>query len=268
MSRFTATFERLKATNACGLFPYLTAGFPDIESNRLLAEAALAAGADGFEIGVPFSDPLADGATLQRANVRALAAGATLDTALELARFIRARSPDTPVALMTYYNPVLHVGDAQFAEALVAAGADGAIVPDLPVEEAQSLHGALAARNLDLVGMVAPTSPDPRIRRIVAMARGFIYCVALAGVTGARQDVSASLGGFLGRIREVTSLPLVVGFGIARPEHVRSVAALGADGVIVGSALADLVERAADPVEAARTYLVEMKAATLSVAFT
>jgi tryptophan synthase alpha chain len=266
VSRFASTFERLKAAGACGLFPYLTAGFPDIETNRRLAEAALAAGADGFEIGVPFSDPLADGATLQRANARALAAGASLETALDLARFIRARSPDTPVALMTYYNPVLHLGDAAFADALAGAGADGSIVPDLPVEEAESLHAALASRNLALVGMVAPTSPDSRIRCIVEMARGFIYCVALAGVTGARQDVSTNLGGFLGRIRGMTPLPLVVGFGISRPEHVRSVAALGADGLIVGSALADRVELAADPVAEARSYLAEMKAATLSAA--
>lgn len=258
-TRFAATFARLRQEGAPGLFPYLTAGFPDLAASRALADAALEAGADGFEIGVPFSDPLADGATLQRANARALEAGASLDTAFALARYIRARAPAVPVALMSYYNPVLRRGDAAFAAALAEAGADGAIIPDLPAEESDALGGCLAARGLDLVQMLAPTTPEARLAQVAARARGFLYCVALVGVTGARQDVAAALGPFLERIRRVTTTPLVVGFGIARPEHARSVAALGADGVIVGSALADVIERADEPVSAVRAYLVEMK---------
>ncbi|MBI2755806.1 MAG: tryptophan synthase subunit alpha [Chloroflexi bacterium] len=262
MTRFTSTFERLRADGVCGLFPYLTAGYPDRATSRDLALAALEAGADGFEIGVPFSDPLADGATLQRANARALEGGATLDTALELAQYIRARAPDAPLALMTYSNPLLRRGETGFARALAAAGADGAIVPDLPGEESASLGAALAAEGMDLVQMLAPTSPDIRLARVGALARGFVYCVALVGVTGARDQVAGDLGPFLARVRAVTSTPLVVGFGISRPEHVHAVAAAGADGVIVASALVDLLERSGNDLQAARIYLTEMKAAT------
>ncbi len=264
MSRFSATFARLRAAGECGLFPYLTAGFPDTRTSEALAEAALSAGADGFEIGVPFSDPMADGATLQRANARALKGGASLDTALELAAFIRGRAPSAPIALMSYFNPVLARGEGRFAADLASAGADGAIVPDLAVEEAGPLESALREQGLDLVPMLAPTSPDERVRRISRDARAFIYCVALVGVTGARQDLSDTLGEFLARVRAATPVPLVVGFGISRPEHVRRVADLGGDGAIVASALADLVERSDDPVAAARAYLGEMKAASRS----
>jgi tryptophan synthase alpha chain len=263
VTRFQATFERLRQEGAAGLFPYLTAGFPDVDTNRRLAEAAIEAGADEFEIGVPFSDPLADGATMQRASTVALERGATLDTALELTRFIRQAAPSVSIALMSYYNPLLRRGEDGVAAALAEAGADGVIVPDLPAEEAAGLDAALRAHELDLIPLLAPTSPDERIKRIGAAARGFIYCVALVGVTGARGTVSTSLGDLLGRIRAAATAPLVVGFGISRPEHVREVAALGADGVIVASALADLVERSADPVTAARAYLREMKDATL-----
>jgi tryptophan synthase alpha chain len=259
MSRFAATFARLRAEGGCGLFPYLTAGFPDVATSHALAAAALDAGADGFEIGVPFSDPLADGATLQRANARALAGGATLETAFDLARMIRQRSPETPIAIMSYYNPLHQRGDERIAADLSAADADALIVADLPPEESAELHAALRARNLDLVPFVAPTSPRERIRAVAALQPAFVYCVALVGVTGARQDLSAALEEFLGHVRAETQAPLVVGFGISQPDHVRRVARLGAAGVIVASALADLVEKSADPVEAARTYLREMK---------
>ncbi len=262
MSRFADTFARLRAERTCGLFPYLTAGFPNVGTSRALADSALTAGADGFEIGVPFSDPMADGATLQRANAAALEGGATLDTALDLARYIRAQAPEVPIALMSYYNPVLARGEERFARDLEMAGGDGAIVPDLAMEESDSLRAALDAERLDLVPMLAPTSPDERVRRIGGIARGFIYCVALVGVTGARRGLSDTLGDFLRRVRGATDAPLVVGFGISRPEHVRRVAELGGDAVIVASALADLVERSADPVAAARAYLEELKAAT------
>ena len=265
MSRLSATFERLQREGACGLFPYLTAGFPDVPTSHALAEAALDAGADGFEIGVPFSDPLADGATLQRANARALAGGANLDTALDLVRTIRRRSSDTPVVLMSYYNPLRQRGDRQVAADLAAADADGAIVPDLPPEEASELRAALAEHGLGLVPMLAPTSPAARISAVAAWTPAFVYCVALVGVTGARQDLSSTLGEFLDRVRQATPAPLVVGFGISQPEHVRRVAEFGGAGAIVASALADLVEHAEDPVGAARAYLADLKAATQTV---
>ena len=241
------------------------AGFPDVATSQALAEAALEAGADGFEIGVPFSDPLADGTTLQRVNARALEGGATLDTALDLARFIRQGSPETPVALMSYYNPLRQLGDERAAAALAGADVDAAIVPDLPVEESGELHAALGAMGLGLVPLVAPTSPPERIRTMAALEPPWIYCVALVGVTGARQDLAETLGGFLDRLRGVSAAPLVVAFGISQPDHVQRVARLGAAGVVVASALADLIERADDPVAAARTYLREMKEAASAV---
>ena len=265
MNRFTRAFERLRHEGACGLFPYLMAGFPDVATSQALAQAALEAGADGFEIGVPFSDPLADGATLQRINARALEGGATLDTALELARFIRERAPDTPVSLMSYYNPLRQLGDERAAATLAAADADALIVADLPLEESVELHAALDATGIGLVPLVAPTSGPTRIRAMVALDPVWVYCVALVGVTGARQDVSETLGGLLEQVRAVSAAPLVVGFGISRPDHVSRVARLGAAGVIVASALADLIDRADDPVAAASTYLREMKEAASAV---
>jgi tryptophan synthase alpha chain len=264
--RFQRTFERLKQQGACGLFPYLTAGFPDVATSYALAEAALAAGADGFEIGVPFSDPLADGATQQRANARALAGGATLDTALELVRVIRRRSPETPIALMSYYNPLRQRGDQRVAADLASAQADGVIVPDLPPEESVALRDSLKSQGLGLVPFLAPTSPATRIAAVAALDPVWIYCVALVGVTGARQSISETLGDFLGHVRAATAAPLVVGFGISQADHVRRAARSGADGVIVASALTDLVERSPQPIEAARSYLAELKQATTVVA--
>ena len=260
MNRFSAAFERLRRESACGLFPYLMAGFPDVATSEALADAALAAGADGFEIGVPFSDPLADGTTQQRVNARALQGGASLDTALELVRFIRGQSSETPVALMSYYNPLRQRGDQRVVADFASAGADAAIVPDLPPEEAADLHAAMRDAGLGLVPMLAPTSPLKRIRVVAAHDPLWIYCVALVGVTGARQDLSTTLGDFLGHVRAETPSPLVVGFGISQPDHVQTVARLGAAGVIVASALADLIDRSGDhPVAAAEAYIRQLK---------
>jgi tryptophan synthase alpha chain len=230
-----------------------------VDSSHTLAQAALEAGADGFEIAVPFSDPLADGTTMQRVNSRALAGGAGLDSALDLVRFVRERAPETPIALMSYYNPLRQRGDARLAADLASAGGDAAIVPDVPAEEAADLQHALANHGLRLAPLIAPTSPAQRIRAVAALDPAFIYCVALIGVTGARQDLSSSIGDFLERVRAETSAPLVVGFGISRPEHVRRVADLGANGAIVASALVDLIDNSDSPVSAARNYLREMK---------
>ena len=260
MNRFAATFERLAREDACGLFPYLMAGYPDVAASQALAEAALEAGADGFEIAVPFSDPLADGTTMQRVNQRALEGGAGLDTALDLVRFVRQRAPSVPVALMSYYNPLRQRGDERLAADLASVGGDAVIVPDVPAEEASELNAALRPRGLGLAPLIAPTSHTGRIRSVAALDPVFIYCVALIGVTGARQDLSSALGEFLSRVRAETSAPLVVGFGISQPDHVRRVAQLGAAGAIVASALIDLIDRSDDPIAAARAYLREMKA--------
>jgi tryptophan synthase alpha chain len=203
---------------------------------------------------------------MQRANERALAGGATLDTALELVQYIRQRAPALPLAPMSYYNPLRQRGETRFAADMAAAGADGMIVPDLPAEESAELGSALQASGIGLVPFLAPTSHHKRIALVARLEPIFIYCVALIGVTGARQDVSATLGDFLANVRAATPSPLVVGFGISQPEHVRQAARLGCGGVIVASALTDLVERADDPIGATRDYLREMKQATMAVA--
>jgi tryptophan synthase alpha chain len=194
-----------------------------------------AAGASLFELGVPFSDPLADGATVQRSAQRALANGVTLAGCIATVAALRERGVRAPLLLMGYYNPLLRFGVARACEALAAAGGDGWIIPDMPPEEAGELQAAASAHGLDLIMMVAPTTPEERVAQIVARASGFIYVVSLTGTTGARQSMAAGLDELLARVRRHTSLPLVVGFGISRPEHVAEVARI-ADGAIVGSA--------------------------------
>ncbi|MBI4493821.1 MAG: tryptophan synthase subunit alpha [Chloroflexi bacterium] len=244
------------------VFPYLTAGFPAPEACPELVAAMLRAGADGLEIGIPFSDPVADGLTLQRANEQALRAGATLETALGLARAARAASAIAPIVFMSYYNPILAYGEPAFCQAAAAAGADGLIVPDLPPEECAPLRAACLQAGLDYILMVAPTSTPERTRRIASLAGGFIYCVALVGVTGARGALSTGLGPFLARVREATPVPLLVGFGISRPEHVRALRGQ-ADGVVVASALADLIETT-PPAERAEAVSQRVRALKLA----
>lgn len=222
--------------------PYLTVGFPARASTLELVPALEAAGADLFELGMPFSDPLADGATVQRATQRALQNGVNLEFCLATVAGLRERGVAAPLLLMGYYNPLLRFGVERACVALAAAGGDGWIIPDLPPEEATELHQQARAHNLDLIMFVAPTTPDERIAQIVKLASGFIYCVSLTGVTGARRELASDLTTFLDRVRRFTDLPLVVGFGISSPAHVAQVAAM-ADGAIVGSALISELER-------------------------
>ena len=236
MSRIAATFTRLRAAGQVALMPYLTVGFPERDSALTLVPAMAAAGASLFELGVPFSDPLADGATIQRATQVALTHGITLADCLATVAALRERAVTAPLLLMGYYNPLLRYGVERACRELAAAGGDGWIVPDLPPEEAGELRAATLAHGLDLIMFVAPTTPEARIAELARTASGFIYVVALTGVTGARQSMAANLGEVLARVRRYTDLPLVVGFGISRPEHVAEVARL-ADGAIVGSAL-------------------------------
>lgn len=261
MNRIDVAFGELKRRGETGLFPYLTVGYPDMDGCRRLAEAAIAAGADGLELGLPFSDPVADGVTLQRASFHALQKGASPRAALELAADLR-RQHDLPLVFMTYYNLVHSYGVERFAGDAACSGVDGVIVPDLPPEEAGELREACEASGLYLIHMLAPTSSPERVRWIGARARGFIYCVSVVGVTGARSHLAEGLPDFLGRVRAATSVPLLVGFGISRPDHIREVGRY-ADAVVVASALTDLVDAtpADRRIEAARLYLAELKAA-------
>jgi tryptophan synthase alpha chain len=239
-SRLDATFERLRARGERALMPYFMAGDPSLaETERLVVEAERR-GADVIELGVPFSDPLADGPVIQRADVRALAAGTSLVRVLATVAALRARVR-LPLVLMTYYNPVLTFGLKSFARTAADAGVDGVIVPDLPHEEAEPLRAEAAPAGLDMIHLVAPTSTPARVKAIARLSRGFVYVVSLTGVTGARRELPPDLGAQIRTLRLVTTKPVCVGFGVSTPEQVAAVGRL-ADGVVVGSAIVRAVE--------------------------
>jgi len=240
MTRLGQTFSGLRRRGERALIPYFTAGDPSLAVTRALLREAARRGADVIELGIPFSDPLADGPVIQRASQRALATGVTLPQILELVREARGEVP-VPIVLLTYYNPIHAFGLKAFAHAAVEAGVDGVIIADLPPEEAGPFAIEARAAGLDLVHLVAPTSPPERMRLIARRSRGFIYVVSLTGVTGARATLPADLIEHLRQLRTVTTKPICVGFGISTPEQVAAVAAY-ADGVIVGSAIVSLVE--------------------------
>ena len=242
MSRLDATFRRLRERGERALMPYFTAGDPSLADTRRLVAAAERAGADVIELGVPFSDPIADGPVVQRAGTRALAAGASLARVLEMVAGLRADGVRLPLVLMTYYNPVLAFGLKAFTRTALDAGADGVIVPDLPYEEAEPLRAETEPAGLDLVQLVAPTSTPARVKMIARVSRGFIYVVSVLGTTGERQQLPPELDAQVRRLRLVTTRPVCVGFGVFNPEQVAAVGQL-ADGVIVGSAIVRLVER-------------------------
>jgi tryptophan synthase alpha chain len=262
MNRLDDQFERLRERGELGLFPYLTTGFPDPASCAELLEVIAASGADGIELGVPFSDPLADGATLQRAGALAMERGASVDLAFDLLRGLR-KHWNRPAVLMTYFNPILAYGLERFAREGKLAGLDGVIVPDLPVEEVAPLRSACLAEGLHLILMLAPTSTEARIAKTGQLASGFIYCVALVGITGARDQLADELPDFLDRVQVHCPQPRVVGFGISRPEHVAAMRGK-AEGVIVASALSDLIESTPtnERAEVVAAYLRGLKAAT------
>lgn len=248
MSRVSAAFERVRAEGRAALMPYLTIGYPEKESAQVLVPALVEGGADLIELGIPFSDPLADGATIQASTQQALANGVTLRYCLETVRGLREQGIETPLALMGYYNPIYQMGLARFAAAAREAGADAVIVPDLPPEEAGPLDEALREQGLEYIYFLAPTSDAARLKLVAERARGFIYLVSLMGVTGAREALPPELPDFIQRVRAATggAVPLAVGFGIGTPDAARVVGAL-ADGVIVGSAL---IKRVAEPATA------------------
>jgi tryptophan synthase alpha chain len=261
MSRLDETFARLRARGERALLPYFTAGDPSLADTRRLVIEAARRGADIVELGVPFSDPLADGPVIQRAGTRALAAGATVARVLETVAGLRAEV-EVPIVLLTYYNPVLAFGLKAFARTAVDAGVDGAIVGDMPPEESDPLGAEATAAGLDLVYMVAPTSTPARVRLIARKSRGFIYVVSLTGVTGERQQLPADMATQIATIRRETAMPVCVGFGISTPAQVATVGRV-ADGAAVGSAIVRLVEsRAGSPslVEDVGKFIAELKA--------
>lgn len=242
MSRIAERFSHLRDIGRSAIMPYLTIGFPEYESTLELVPAMEEAGADMFELGIPFSDPLADGVTVQRAAQRALDNGVRVSFCFETVAKLREKGVKVPLLLMGYYNPLFQYGIERACADLAQAGGDGWIVPDLPLDEAEGLRECASTYGLDVVMFAAPTTTDERLDEIVALASGFVYCVSLTGVTGARKELPQGLAYFLGRVRQQTRLPLVVGFGISTADHVQQVGKM-AEGAIVGSALLNHIEQ-------------------------
>jgi tryptophan synthase alpha chain len=224
------------------LVAYVTAGDPDFATSCDVVRAIARGGADVIEIGVPFSDPIADGPAIQRASERALAAGGSLARALEIVRRVRAEI-DTPIVLFTYVNPVLRMGAEAFAKQAAADGVDGVLLLDLPVEECDDLHRILDQAGLDQIFLISPTTTEDRLRRAAELGRGFLYAISRLGVTGARDTVAVTARPVVDAVRKVTTLPVALGFGISRPEHVRETCAY-ADAAVVGSALVEVIAKA------------------------
>ncbi len=262
MSRNAEVFARLKAEGRAAFMPYVMAGDPNLEATARLLPALAEAGADLIELGVPFSDPMADGPTNQRAAERALKGGAKLGLILELVKKVRQKIA-TPINLMGYYNPFFNYGPEKFCRDAAAAGVDGLIIPDLQPDDAGELRPYADAAGLDTIFLIAPTSTPARLERVAREGRGFTYAVSLTGVTGARAELPADLGEFIARAREKISLPLAVGFGIGTPAQVAQVAAL-AQGVIVGSAIVKVMENeilaGRDPVAPTAAFVRELTA--------
>lgn len=257
MGRLGERFARLKSRNEAALVAFLVAGDPDPENSLACMNAVVEGGADVLEVGLPFSDPLADGKVIQQGCQRALAAGVTPKQVLELVSQVRSRHA-VGIVLFSCYNLLLQHGLQAFADDAVRAGADGVLVTDLPPEEGQEWWRIAQGAGLDTIFLVAPTTPPERISKIAQLSSGFIYGISRRGVTGARADLPADLPEFAARVRAATDLPLAIGFGISTPEQARQVCAV-ADGAVVGSAL---VERAGAGPEALREFVGILKAAT------
>lgn len=257
-----AAFRKGRRRLSPALVAYVAAGDPNLKFTQALVLRLAEAGADVIELGVPFSDPIADGPVIQRASERALQAGTTLDDVLRLAGRIRKKSP-VPLVLFSYYNPVLQMGVERFAERATAAGINGVLITDLTPEEADGFVRAMRRHRLDTVFLAAPTSTPARLRAIARLSRGFVYLISRRGVTGARTDVTAEAKRLVKRLRRIARLPVAVGFGIARPEQVAALDGV-ADGVVVGSALVECCERAGHDekgLEAAARLVGELKGA-------
>ncbi|MBI5034380.1 MAG: tryptophan synthase subunit alpha [Chloroflexi bacterium] len=257
MNRIDKRFGELKTQKRTALMPYLPMGFPSIDLAVPLIRAVADAGADVIELGVPFSDPIADGPVIQAATQTALKNGMSLQKCIDLACEARMSGITTPFVLMGYLNPILRFGVERFARAAHDAGVDGVIVPDLPPEEASTLDACCRANDLDLIFLAAPTSTRERLQKIAEATHGFLYLVSVTGVTGARAQMANDLSAFVARVRTITSKPVCVGFGIANAESAKQVAQI-ADGVIVGSALVAKITSAQNPTSEARNFVGEL----------
>lgn len=256
MNRIEKTFKELKALNKKAFIPYIMAGDPSVEKTKELVLVLEECGADIIELGVPFTDPLADGPTIQRAAERALKGGVTLKGVLALVKDLRTKTR-VPLVLMTYYNPVFKYGEERFVKDAKDAGVDGVIIPDLPPDEAGELIKTAKKAGLATIFLLAPTSTEDRIKKVAAAARGFIYYVSMTGITGAQILLDGSIGKSINNIRSITDKPVAVGFGISTPEEARAVSGIS-DGVIVGSAIVRKIQEAP---EGLRDFILQLREA-------
>lgn len=252
MSRLKSKFAALKKEGRAAFVPFITAGDPDMDTSFAILEQLPAAGADVIELGMPFTDPMADGPAVQASSVRALKAGATMARVLSMVERFRKADKTTPIVLMGYYNPIHAYGTARFARDVAAAGVDGLIVVDVPIEEDEVLRVPAQAQGVDLIRFVTPTTDAARLKRIVADASGYLYYVSVAGVTGTKAVPEEEVRAALARVRAATDLPCTVGFGIRTPEQASAIARI-ADGVVVGSAI---VSRVAENLDKGRDRIV------------
>lgn len=255
-NRIDMKFEVLTQAGRIALVPFITVGYPDIDTSEELASVLLESGADILELGIPFSDPLAEGKTIQKTSFHAIQQGVTISRSLELLKKLRVHNSNEPLVFMGYLNPFLSYGLDKFARDAAKAGLDGVIVPDLPSEESGIFSKLLEKNGLYLIPLIAPTSSDRRIEQACANAGGFIYCVSLTGVTGARTELKLEVEDFVERVRNYTDLPLVVGFGVSTGEHIKTLSKF-ADGAVVGSALLDAIGTAphGDAVDSAQKFI-------------
>lgn len=255
-------FQQLKATNQCALIPFITAGDPDLKTTAEALRVLDRAGADLIELGVPYSDPLADGPTIQAAATRALGQGVTLDAVLDIVKTVGPEL-QAPIILFTYYNPIYYRGAKAFFETIAAAGVQGLVIPDLPLEEADEILNLATQVGIEVILLVAPTSPQERIDAIAKRSQGFIYLVSVTGVTGARTQVASRVQELLPQLRDVTDKPIGVGFGVSGPEQARTLKEWGVDGVIVGSAIVKRLATGtpAEGLDAIAQFCQDLKAA-------
>ena len=242
MSAISGAFDRIKRAGGRGIVAYVTAGDPDQAQSIDIVQALDRGGADIIEVGVPFSDPVADGPAIQAASERALAAGGSLERSLELVQIVKP-ALKAPIVLFTYINPVLRMGTERFISRAAQAGVDGVLLLDLPIEESEAMHQALDARGIDQIFLVSPTTSDVRLKAAATYGSGFLYAISRLGVTGVRDSLSETAAPLVARVRKVTDLPVALGFGISRPEHVAAVCTF-ADAAVVGSAIVQTIAKA------------------------
>ena len=266
MSRIADAFARAQAEGRAALVTFVTGGDPSPEATPAILDALVAAGADLIELGLPFTDPMADGPAIQRANLRALAAGATTAAVFAIARDFRARHPDFPIVLMGYANPMLRRGPEAFARSCADAGVDGVICVDIPAEQDGALGPALRAESVAPIRLATPTTDAARLPAVLEGAGGFLYYVSVAGITGSQQAAQASIDEAVARLKAATDLPVAVGFGVRTPEQAAAIGRV-ADGVVVGSAIIDAIADAAaagsDPAQAAHDIVAGLAAALI-----